>query len=111
MPMPNPGLPPQREEPTKLGPQDLEIRLQQLKSWYPEWFVYSDSLGERPIDAMQRQMVQHWDMRDLQQEQMNVHTDSANKQVQQNQTIAPEYTEQRQQSAPPGTINVMGKVM
>jgi len=113
MPMPIIDPKERKREPqgARFEPMDLEMRLELLKETNPEWFVYSDSLGERPIDGMKRMMVDHWDMRDLQHEQAVLESQAQQRQVDQNRAVAPNYTDQVQETAPPGMINRMGKVM
>ena len=90
---------------------ELEIRMGQLKEWYPEWFNYSDTLGERPIDGMMRELRTNYQLREEQKESQRDYAGQVTRQVEQNEAIAPEYTQERQMSAPPGMLNVMGKVM
>jgi hypothetical protein len=90
---------------------ELEIRMGQLKEWYPEWFTYSDTLGERPIDGMMRELRTNYQLREEQQEDQQDYAGQVTRNVEQNWQVAPEYTEERQMHVPPGMVEPMGKVM
>ena len=39
-----------------MDPKEIEKRLSELKTQYPHWWNYSDTLGERPVDGMIREI-------------------------------------------------------
>ena len=89
----------------------LAVRLEQLKKWYPQWFTYSDSIGERPIDGMMREISRRQYMMDQSKQQYNERAGSITRNVEQNWQVAPEYTEEQQMHVPPGMVQPMGRVM
>lgn len=40
-----------------MKPEEIEAQLADLKGQYPKWWNYSDTLGERPIDGMIREIL------------------------------------------------------
>ena len=95
----------------EVSPQELTQKLEALRDWYPEWFRLSDTLGERPIDGMMREMQTNYRMK-LEQQKQDANSQGAIvNQIQQNKAVAPEYTQERQQGVPPGYAAPMGKVM
>ena len=106
-----PELNMQNEAQAQQQQQELAVRFEQLKKWYPQWFTYSDSLGERPIDGMMREIQRRQYMI---KESKRIYHEKAGKEtdnVRQNWQVAPEYTEEKQMHVPPGMVEPMGKVM
>ena len=105
------AAPPELKRDTEITEQELAVRLEQLKKWYPQWFTYSDSIGERPIDGMMREIQRRQYMME---ESKRIYHEKAGKEtdnVRQNWQVAPEYTEEKQMHVPPGMVEPMGKVM
>jgi hypothetical protein len=90
---------------------ELEVRFEQLKEWYPEWFHHSDTLGERPIDGMMRNIRNNWMLKEDLSVQQQDYATAVTRQVDQNRAVAPEYTQEKQMHVPPGMVEPMGKVM
>ena len=107
----SPELNMQNEAQAQQQQQELAVRLEQLKKWYPQWFTYSDSIGERPIDGMMREVQRRQYMMDQSKQQYNERAGSITRNVEQNWQVAPEYTEESQMHVPPGMVQPMGRVM
>ena len=105
------AAPPELNRDTEITEQELAVRLEQLKKWYPQWFTYSDSIGERPIDGMMREVQRRQYMMDQSKQQYNERAGSITRNVEQNWQVAPEYTEEQQMHVPPGMVQPMGRVM
>lgn len=114
--MPNNAYIPTREEVATQAEEDLtneEIatRIEELRSEYPQWFVYSDTLGGRPIDGMLRELFFRNGMRQEQNQARSTWEDSQVRQIEQNRAVAPEFTDAVQSEAGPGEAIQMGPVM
>ena len=89
----------------------LQQRMEALRETEPSWFVYSDTLGERPIDGMIRELLTNYQIRE---EGANIDEEDRRRiteQVDQNARIAPGYTQEQQMGAQPGYVIPMGKIM
>ena len=105
------AAPPELKRDTEITEQELAVRLEQLKKWYPQWFTYSDSIGERHIDGMMREIQRR---QYVLEESKRIYHEKAGKEtdnVRQNWQVAPEYTEEKQMHVPPGMVEPMGRVM
>ena len=105
------AAPPELQRDTEITGQELAVRLEQLKKWYPKWFTYSDSIGERPIDGMMREMERRKYILNQGKQQEAERAASITRNVEQNWQVAPEYTEEKQMHVPPGYVEPMGKIM
>jgi len=59
---------------------ELTQALEAMKTAHPDWFNYSDTLGERPIDGMVRELQQrqHTLYEDYRQKQFAIQKEDAN---------------------------------
>lgn len=89
----------------------LQQRMEELRGVHPEWFNYSDTLGERPIDGMIRNILQQYKMLEENNIRLDRESDIKQRQIQQNRGVAPGYTEEIQQQAPEGSMMEMGPVL
>ena len=105
------AAPPELQRDTEITEQDLAVRFDQLKKWYPQWFTYSDSIGERPIDGMMREIERRKMILKDSKEIYGYKAGRITSNVEQNWRVAPEYTEEQQMHVPPGMVQPMGRVM
>ena len=96
-----------------ITPEDLKERLEGLKQSKPEWFIYSDTLGERPIDGMFREMQKNWNLFHLDNQIKATESRNITEQIKRNKQIAPDYTNEIQQAPglQPGQVRKMGPIM
>jgi len=97
----------------KVSPEDLQLRLEMLQDLRPEWFIYNDTLGERPIDGMFREMRKNWHLYHMDKNIQFNKDLGVTEQIERNKKIAPDYTNEIQQAPglQPGQVRKMGPIM